>query len=299
MHDGPARGLSAPPEGRTGWPWTCPSGEFPDRMPGGAPWPKISVVTPSLNQGRFIEEAIRSVLLQGYPDLEYIVMDGGSTDGSVDIIKKYGPFLSHFGAGPDGGQTDAIGKGFEKANGEILTYLCSDDRYLPGAFERTARFFSRNPRIAFANGDINYIDEEGRVTKRFFVSRPLRMVTANLGRHTWPQQSCFWRRWAYEKCGGMDASFAFAMDKDLFLRLTAAGSSKRIPGPPLGEFRLHGGSKTSTMMDVCQSESRALLERDSDPFLRRFPRFLNAFYWAWQKPASIRMRVHKYFGLEY
>ncbi len=292
-------GLPAPPRGLSGWPWTVGPGVFPDRMPDGAAWPKISVVTPSLNQGRYIEEAIRSVLLQGYPNLEYIMMDGGSTDGSLDIIKKYEPFLSHIGTGPDGGQTDAIKKGFERASGEILAYLCSDDRYLPGTFRRVASFFSRNPGVAFANGDINFIDGAGRVTKRFFVSRPLRIVTANLGRHTWPQQGCFWPKWAYEKCGGMDVSFAFAMDKDLFMRLTAAGPSKRISGPPLGEFRLHGHSKTATMMDVCRSEGRLILERYSAPFLRRFPRLLNALYWLWQKPTSVRMRVQKYLGLEF
>ena len=110
--------LPSPPPGKRGWPWTEDSPQLPDTMPDGSPWPKISIVTPSLNQGPFIEETIRSVLLQGYPNLEYIIMDGGSTDESIEIIKKYEPWLAYWESEPDRGQSHAINKGFQRASGD-------------------------------------------------------------------------------------------------------------------------------------------------------------------------------------
>lgn len=122
--------LPPPPPGKTGWPWTEESLQLPDRMPDGRSWPRISIVTPSFNQGQFIEETIRSVLLQGYPDLEYIIIDGGSTDDSVEIIRQYEPWLAYWVSEKDDGQAHAINKGFSKATGICLGYLNSDDTYV-------------------------------------------------------------------------------------------------------------------------------------------------------------------------
>ena len=287
------------PDNKTGWPWAEASPMVPEVMPDGRAWPRITIVTPSYNQGKYIEETIRSVLLQGYPDLEYIVMDGGSTDETLEIFEKYKSFFSHFESGPDGGQSAAIGKGFAKATGEILAWLNSDDRYLPSALERAAKFFHKKPHVVFANSDINFIDEKSHVIKRMFVSRPCRVVTANLGIHSWPQQGCFWRRTAYEECGGMDNSFQFTMDRDLFLRLLTSGSSGRIPGPPLGEFRIHDEAKSSTMLFVAQIESKRLTERETRFFFKHFPLVLRVYWWFWRKPTSIRRRMQKYCRLEY
>ncbi|HAX95810.1 MAG TPA: glycosyltransferase, partial [Prolixibacteraceae bacterium] len=132
-------------------------------MPDGSPWPKISVVTPSYNQGQFIEETIRSVLLQGYPNLEYIVMDGGSTDGSVKIIKKYEPWLSYWVSEPDRGQSHAINKGINRAAGEILFWLNSDDLCLPGAFFKAAESFSQYPNQKLVIGQAQIINQYGEV----------------------------------------------------------------------------------------------------------------------------------------
>ena len=129
------------PEGKTGWPWTEIPEPMPETLPDGSPWPKISVVTPSFNQGQFIEETIRSVLLQGYPNLEYIIIDGGSTDNTLEVIRKYEPWLTYWVSEPDRGQSHAINKGIGKAMGEILFWLNSDDLVLPSVFFRIAKMF--------------------------------------------------------------------------------------------------------------------------------------------------------------
>ncbi len=131
---------------REGWPWTEETPQLPERMADGSPWPCISVVTPSYNQGQYIEETIRSVLLQGYPNLEYIVMDGGSSDNSLEIIQRYSPWLTYWTSERDEGQADAINKGFERANGKLIAWLNSDDIYYPGTVASSARAFLDKPK---------------------------------------------------------------------------------------------------------------------------------------------------------
>ena len=299
--------LPPPPPGKTGWPfdaaqdrpWTEESPQLPDAMPDGRPWPRVSIVTPSNNQGQFIEETIRSVLLQGYPNLEYIVMDGGSTDNSVEIIRKYEPWLSYWRTGPDGGQAAAIAEGFRHATGEILAWLNSDDRYRPGALVRVAHFFTTHPNVVLGNGDVNYIDAEGCFLKRLYAVRPNRLLTANLGKHSWPQQGCFWRRWAYERAGGLDGSLRFCMDRDLFIRLTGIGPSRRIPGPPLADFRIHDRAKSTTILDVAREESVALLAKYGHPGVRSREWLLRLLWWFWCKPSNIRARLNRKYGWEW
>src|SRR5215212_7304742 len=126
MHCPTLADLPAPPAGRAGWPWTEESPRLPDLRPDGEAWPSISIVTPSYNQGGFIEETIRSILLQGYPNLEYFIIDGGSTDASVDIIRKYEPWLSGWISEKDEGQTDAITKGLQRCTGQVFQWINSD-----------------------------------------------------------------------------------------------------------------------------------------------------------------------------
>jgi glycosyltransferase involved in cell wall biosynthesis len=149
------------PPGKTGWPWTEESPQLSDTMPDGRPWPQVSVVTPSYNQEQFIEETIRSVLLQGYPNLEYIIIDGGSIDESVEIIRKYADWLAYWVSEPDRGQTDALNKGFARAHGEIVAWLNSDDTYEPGTLRRVAQEFGEDQARVVIYGNCNFVDENG------------------------------------------------------------------------------------------------------------------------------------------
>lgn len=292
--------LPPPPSGKTGWPWTEESPQLPDTMPSGEPWPRVSIVTPSYNQGQFVEETLRSVLLQGYPDLEYIVMDGGSTDGSVEILKKYEGFLSYLHIGPDDGQAAAIGAGFRRATGEVLAWLNSDDYYLPGILARIGCLFAARPDLVFANGDVHSVDAHSQVIGRLHAIKPRPIVTASFGYHHWPQQGCFWRRSAYETVGGMDESLHFCMDRDLFIRLTRFGLFCRVSGPPLAAFRVHGAAKSSTSKDleIGKRESDQLIKRYGHPKLRRFPIVLLFLWWPWVLSAYFRRLLFELFRWE-
>lgn len=151
--------LPSPPTGKTGWPWTERTAPMPVVMPDGKPWPRISIVTPNYNYAQFLEETIRSVLLQGYPNLEYIIVDSGSTDNSVEIIKKYGKWITIWETKSNRGQSHAINKGLEKSTGDILAYINSDDCYLPGAFRKAAEYFVKYPEMDFLYGRCWFVDE--------------------------------------------------------------------------------------------------------------------------------------------
>jgi glycosyltransferase involved in cell wall biosynthesis len=178
---------------------------------------RITVVTPSYNQAEFLEDTLRSVLDQHYPDLEYIVMDGGSTDGSTDILERYASSFAHLQSGRDGGQTDALIQGFRRATGDILAWLNSDDTYEPGTLAEVADYFARHPDVNFIYGDALWVDRAGRKLRRkreIPFSRFIWLRTYNYI----PQPSAFWRRSLYEAAGGLDPTFSLAMDSDLFAR---------------------------------------------------------------------------------
>ena len=210
--------------------------------------PKITVVTPSLNQARFLEESIVSVLSQGYPNLEYIIMDGGSTDGSKAIIEKYSSSLAYWCSEPDQGQADALKRGFALATGEIFCWLNADDLYLPGALLAIGTFFATHPQAEALNGGAFVVDENGAPFLQGFWTYS-EGVAATYRRLKWYgqdgifQQSTSWRRTAFEAVGGVNRNLFFLMDKDLFVRLAMRRSFSRIPRL-LACFRLHGASKT-------------------------------------------------------
>lgn len=244
----------------------------PDRRP------KLSIVTPSFQQARFLPDALRSVLEQSGTRCEYIVQDGGSTDGSVEIIDRFAqgqpstnslvsrsekPRLTSWASEPDAGQSDAIAKGFAKTSGEpddLMAWINSDDFYLPGAFAFVADYFARHPDVDVVYGHRLLVDESSREIGRWFLPKHddevLRLYDFV------PQETMFWRRRVWDKAGGLDTAYRFAMDWDLLLRFQAAGA--RIERVPyfLACFRIHSSQKTAALMEsVGQREIDTLRAR--------------------------------------
>jgi glycosyltransferase involved in cell wall biosynthesis len=214
-------------------------------MPNGQPWPKISIVTPSYNQGQFIEETIRSVLLQGYPDLEYIIMDGGSTDGSVEIIRKYESWLTYWVSEPDRGQSDAINKGLDKSTGEIMAWLNSDDTYRPNALARAVSYFVENPECDILYGEAWHTNEDGyRLRPCRYVIDPIpRWYIMNIDPIVQP--ATFWRKGLWFTLGKLDSKLIWGFDWDFYIRAHLHTKLHYIP-EFLANFRLHNMMKTNT-----------------------------------------------------
>ena len=236
---------SAPPD-RTGWPWTVESPQLPETMPDGSPWPRISIVTPSYNQGRYIEETIRSVLLQGYPNLEYIIIDGGSTDESVEIIRKYEPWLAFWVSEPDGGQANAINKGFNRSTGDVLGWLNSDDIFLPGALRKVALMNHQQPEAPAWVGGCYRVAPDGRILSEVIPRQLARDSLADWYRKGFfYQPSCFFSVVATKKVGCLDEGLDIAFDLDWWLRLAAVGDFVYTT-EMLAAATIHGEAKTQT-----------------------------------------------------
>ncbi len=218
--------LAPPPPDKSGWPWTEQSQPLPERMPDGSEWPRISIVTPSYNQGQFIEETIRSVLLQGYPNLEYIIIDGGSSDNTIEIIKKYEKYFSYWVSEPDKGPTDAINKGWQRSSGEIVAYLNSDDAYLPGTLATIAETFQENTDARVVCGNELKIDSEGFVISESSIEKAERLSLLHLNFISQP--ASFIRRSTLELAGGMNLDVHYIFDFELWLRITRLGPMKPI-----------------------------------------------------------------------
>ena len=226
--------------GRAGWPWT-PAPRW--RTPA-AP-PRITVVTPSFNQGRFLEATIRSVLQQEYPNLEYIIMDGGSTDGTLDVIRRYEPWLSGWSSAPDDGPAQAINRGLAQATGDILCWLNADDLYLPGALWAAAEAFTRRPEAALVYGEGWYIDEAGeRIEPCRFVRRRFdRRYLVN--RDPILQPAAFWRRELWRATGPLDEALRWVFDWEWFIRAHAQGEFVYLPRD-LALYRIQPAALTRT-----------------------------------------------------
>lgn len=190
-------------------------------------WPKISVVTPSYNQGEFLEKTIRSVIEQNYPNLEYIIIDGGSADGSVDIIRKYSDKLTYWVSEKDMGQTHAINKGFRRVTGDIVAYLNSDDMYCPDALETVAKTFMAYDNIDFVFGNKFAVDENENVLRDERHTRFSFAALIVLGMVV-SQPACFWKRSLFEKYGYFDESMRFCMDYEFFCRIGQHIKAKHI-----------------------------------------------------------------------
>src|SRR5262249_21109872 len=224
------------------------------------PAPVVSVVTPSFNQAAFLERTIESVLGQNYPHLEYVVQDGGSSDGSVALLEHYGDRLAHWESAPDRGQAHAINLGFRHATGEILAYLNSDDLLLPGAVAYVANYFVRHPEADVVYGHRVVIDADDREGGRCV------LPPHDDGFLAWddcvPEETMFGRRRVWERVGArLDERFHFALDWDLILRFRQAGARfVRLPRF-LGAFRVQREQKSLTLLDVYYPEVRRLRER--------------------------------------
>jgi len=231
-----------PATGRGGWPWDVPAVHVPERMADGKPWPRWSVVLPSFNQGQYIEEALRSVLLQGYPDLELIVIDGGSTDGTTGILRKYDQFISYWESVPDRGQTHAINKGFERATGEVLSWVNTDDYLMPGAAAAAIELLCSDPAASIVYGHTQYFNSEGPAS----VARMQPFTRDNLLVHRGPAvfHVPFLRADAFRKLGLLREELHFAMDYEYCCRMMSAGMTAAIVDTVVSAFRVHDASKT-------------------------------------------------------
>lgn len=237
--------------------------------------PKISVVTPSYNQGKYIKDTIDSVLSQDYPNLEYIVMDGGSTDGTVDILKSYGKKLN-WESKKDRGQTHAINKGLNLATGEVLAYLNSDDIYLPGALKKVGEYYQKT-KADWITGDCLTISEDGSPSKNnwlisgykrflmfFYSPLTLRIADSML-----PQPSTFWSRRAWEKVGKFNEEYHYVMDYDYWLRMCKYYKPHDLK-LALSGFRFQENSKSQTGRVKLMAEGMITLEKNGANKLELF-----------------------------
>ncbi len=226
--------------------------------------PKITIVTPSLNQSQYIEKAIDSVLMQEYPELEYIVVDGGSTDGTLEILRRFSDRIQWLSE-PDRGQSNALNKGFRIATGEVVGYLNSDDLYEPGALSHAGAFFASHPRAAWLTGRCRNINSEGKEIRRMIARYkdfwlPFRSRTILSVLNFISQPATFWRREVFEEIGYLDEALHYAMDYDYWLRIIGRYPLGYLPRT-LACFRIHAASKTGATDHAQFDEELAIAKR--------------------------------------
>lgn len=271
--------LPPPPAGKTGWPWTeeTKPAIYNDRTS----WPKLTIVTPSYRQGRFIEETIRSVLLQNYPNLEYIIMDGGSNDETREIIKKYAPWISYWQSQKDDGQGQAINMGFSLGCGLYYAWINSDDHYLKNVFHTVITTFSRT-RVKFVYGyGLSYDIGEDRFETIKIVPFPDYFIKIP----ALVQPSTFWDAAIHQPIW---EELHCALDFELWLRLVKGNKRQRIK-QPLSVAKIHGDAKTVNpkMQAKWQEDHLKIWSEDAHGEVYEWKRitFLN----------RIRLRIYKFF----
>ena len=254
MHCPSLRELPVPPSGQTGWPWTEGSESLPERMPDGREWPCITVVTPSFNQASFLEATLRSILLQGYPNLEYFVLDGGSTDGSVEIIKKYERWLTYWVSERDGGQSAAINRGLRMGTGSHATFINSDDMLCRNALKTHVTTYGLAEDVIDV-GDCVNVDAAGNVlfTHRGRIESIEQLLRV---RSVWQaeqryisQQEVLFPLPLALAVGALNEDNHYSMDYELWGRLLLAGATMRYTGIPFGMFRRHEAQKTQAISE--------------------------------------------------
>jgi len=296
--------LPHPPPGKQGWPWTEDSPALPALKPDGTPWPRVSLVTPCFNSGDYLEESIRSALLQGYPDLEYVIMDGGSTDSSEAIIRKYEPWLAYWESRPDRGQSHAINKGLAKCTGMYFNWHNADDLLLPGSLGETVRGFDSYPEAVYLARYRMLLDDTG-ACKPKRTEMPARRIE---DRDTFvvisggSQPGGLMRRDSVVAAGGIDETLDCCMDEDLQLRLLIQGPAYFLEGPGF-VFRVRSQQKSQALTLVRVQEKLKIWEKlyrllppDDPRHIYRTPsrRFIHK--WAakllWQKHYPIQALKH-------
>jgi glycosyltransferase involved in cell wall biosynthesis len=243
--------LPEPPAGKHGWPWTEESARLSDTMANGQEWPRITVVTPSFRQGRFLEETIRSILLQGYPNLEYFVLDGGSKDNSVEIITKYSPWLSYWMSEPDGGQSDAINRGLRMGSGEFATWINSDDMLCKNALADHGTRVGFQPNTVYV-GICVYMNEtsdvlhthRGRVKSLEDLIRIRAVWRSRDGRGHIVQPEVLFPRVMSVSVGALDPNNYYTMDYELWGKLFLAGAKFEYTDIHFGMFREYPNQKS-------------------------------------------------------
>jgi len=245
-----------PLEGKKGWPWTkdcsnlypyvnSPSYEFKDEY-----WPKISIVIPNYNCGKYLEESIRSILLQDYPNLELIVIDGSSTDESIGIIQKYEKWIDYWVTEPDNGQSNAINKGLIRSTGELFNWHNADDILLPNSLKTAAKEFIKNNDLSYVFGHLITIDENSKIqfvnNKNSYLTRIGYVLTTDIAISNLKcgcQPGCLMNRNLVQKVGGIDENLIYAMDLDVLLRISVIKPSYYLDTPQV-LFRVHSNSKS-------------------------------------------------------
>jgi glycosyltransferase involved in cell wall biosynthesis len=257
--------LPASPPGRNGWPWTAGPPESRDVTYARSDWPKISIVTPSYNQSEYIEQTIRSVLLQRYPNLEYIIIDGGSTDNSLEIIRRYEKWLAHWVSERDRGQSHAINKGFAEATGEVYNWLNSDDYLLRNALADVAQAYHGAPDVGAWCGACTQVDKKGKALgTRWPDDLDADSIAQWLGNH-FSQSACFFSAEAWRRCGPLQEDLCFAMDLDLWLKIAADCGIGKVQ-QVLSVDHIHRDAKTQRGMphmfaEICLVQIRHGYER--------------------------------------
>lgn len=284
--------LPPPPNGRSGWPWTVESLQLPDTMSDGRPWPRISIITPSYNQGRFIEETIRSVLLQGYPNLEYIVIDGGSSDGSVEVLRKYAPWLSYWVSEADRGQSHAINKGVVHASGEIGNWINSDDILKPSALERVATHYvnvSLPDAPALVAFSVDIVDH-----KRQFISNFPATLPASPADFLGPFSTLMAQPGTFIHLPSLNTreELQYVMDWELYFRLHLQQTVRFfVVEESVAEFRSHPTSKTEAHALRFMQEKVDVVERLS----AQYPRYRKPMK-LWVRRERGRLSLHSRAG---
>ena len=263
--------LPPPPPNKSGWPWTEETPKLPASMHDGTPWPLVSIVTPSYNQGRYIEATIRSVLLQGYPNLEYIIIDGGSSDQTAEIVKKYERWLTYWVSESDRGQADAINKGFSRSTGRILNWINSDDFLEKNALTRVALALAGADKdVGAVVGMGNWIDTYGQIVR---FKLPSEISKNTLLRWSWAagegflQPACFVTRDAWEFGGPLSLVLHYCMDLALWIKIAERFRFELLP-ELIAYAHRHSAAKTVREWPYAKGEAALIFATLPDGFGR-------------------------------